>query len=180
MHDSLGPEWHWHRCKYQARGSTHTHGCVKLINDPGLYTLIQKAAWTIVEEHTTTTTTAFSREMLSKIHEGEEAKYYVLKYANRLVSTWSDAVPDDSWSIPDPHPCAISVANVALHDMDNDYRDLVNNVERHTQCRSAYCLTKKRGQQNLQCRFDFPKPTQANSNITFERSHDRSCNIDYT
>ena len=30
--------------KYQVRGSTHTHGCAKLKNDPGMCTLVEKTA----------------------------------------------------------------------------------------------------------------------------------------
>lgn len=154
MYDSLGAEWHWYCYEYQACGSTHAHGCVKLANDPGLHILIQKAAlaWAIIQEHTDTTT--FTQEMLSTIHEGEEAKSYVLKYADWLVTTWNDNIPDDSWSFSDPHPCAVSIQNV--HDMDDDYCDLLNTVECHTRCSTAYYLTKKRGKQNLHCCFDFP------------------------
>ena len=52
LYDALGAEWHWYRYEYQARGSTHAHGCVKLSNDPGICTLIEKAAaaWVISEE----------------------------------------------------------------------------------------------------------------------------------
>ena len=169
LYDSLGAKWHWYHYEYQARGSTHAHGCAKLYNDPGLHTLIQKCAlaWAITEEHTT-----FSQEMLSTIHEGEEAKISVLKYADWLVTTWNNAIPDDSWCFPDPHPCAVPIHDV--QDMDNDYYNLVNTVERHTKCSTAYCLCKKHRQQNLHCRFDFPKPTQAHSNITFERLHDQT------
>ena len=107
LYDSLGAEWHRYRYEYQARGSTHAHGCAKLNNDPGLHTLIQKCAlaWAITEEHTT-----FSQEILSTIHEGEEAKISVLKYADWLVTTWNYAIPDDSWCFPDPHPCAVPIS----------------------------------------------------------------------
>ena len=30
LYESLDAEWHWYRLEYQARGSTHAHGCVKL------------------------------------------------------------------------------------------------------------------------------------------------------
>ena len=75
----MGAEWHWYRFEYQAHGSTHAHGCAKLTNDPGLHTLMQKAthAWAIAEENSSDTTT-FSQEMLTAIHEGEEAKLYVI------------------------------------------------------------------------------------------------------
>ena len=36
LYEALGAEWHWYRFEYQARGSTHAHGCAKLKNDPWL------------------------------------------------------------------------------------------------------------------------------------------------
>ena len=52
LYDALGAEWHWYRIEYQARGSTHAHGCAKLHNDPGICQLVEKAAaaWAISEE----------------------------------------------------------------------------------------------------------------------------------
>lgn len=40
----LDVEWFWYRYEYQARGSTHAHGCAKLKNDPGLCSLVKTAA----------------------------------------------------------------------------------------------------------------------------------------
>ena len=34
LHNSLNVEWHWYRFEYQARGSIHCRGVVKLKNDP--------------------------------------------------------------------------------------------------------------------------------------------------
>lgn len=31
-YNTLDAEWHWYRMEYQARGSTHAHGCAKLRN----------------------------------------------------------------------------------------------------------------------------------------------------
>ena len=44
LYASLDAEWHWYRVEYQARGSTHAHGCAKLKNDPGICLLMQKGA----------------------------------------------------------------------------------------------------------------------------------------
>ena len=48
LHKTLDTEWYWFRYEYQARGSTHAHGCAKLKNDPGLCELVKIAAlgWT--------------------------------------------------------------------------------------------------------------------------------------
>lgn len=39
----LDAEWKWFGHEYQGRGNTHTHGCVKLGNDPGIVDLTCKA-----------------------------------------------------------------------------------------------------------------------------------------
>ena len=44
LYDQMDVEWHWYRLEYQSRGSTHTHGCAKLKNDPGLCQHMKKAA----------------------------------------------------------------------------------------------------------------------------------------
>ena len=53
LYKTLDTEWHWCRYEYQARGSTHAHGCAKLKNDPGLCTLVEKAAvgWLASNRH---------------------------------------------------------------------------------------------------------------------------------
>ena len=178
LYDALGAEWHWYRYEYQARGSIHAHGCAKLHNDPGLCTLIEKAAaaWAITEEqgNSSGNCSASPQHASDKrdriIREGMEAKALVLQYADWLVTTCNEALPDDSWCIPTPHPCAISIQNVS--DLDEDYHNLTNTVERHTHCSTAYYLRRKSGQQDLQCRFDYPRPTQTSSTINFERLAD--------
>ena len=49
---SLDAEWHWYQMEYQARGSTHAHGCAKLRNDPGICNLMHMAAqaWEVKTE----------------------------------------------------------------------------------------------------------------------------------
>ena len=50
LQDSLNSEWHWYRYEYQARGSTHAHGCAKLKDDPGLTKLVSAATVGWVEQ----------------------------------------------------------------------------------------------------------------------------------
>ena len=45
-------------------------------------------------------------------------------------------------------------------------------MERHTRCNAAYCLRKKSGQQQSECRFKYPRPIQDNSDILFEKLSD--------
>ena len=168
LYDTLDAEWHWYRLEYQARGSTHAHGCVKLKNDPGICTLVTKAAtaWLTQQDNPDDASTS------DLIQEGEEAKTAVLQYADWLVTTCNMALPDEFWRLPNPHPCAVSVDEVS--DLERDYCDLVNTIQRHTQCSAAYCLRKKSPQQEPKCRFDYPRPLLPESTLTFEKLSDNT------
>ena len=159
----LDAEWHWYRFEYQARGSTHAHGCAKLSNDPGLCTLVKTAAdaWQAEQRQHDVQDQAY----LNLKEEGRIAKAKVLAYADWLVTTINDALPTDAWQLPQPHPCACQLPNV---NRDEDYCDLVNSVQRHTRCSAAYCLRRKPGQQEPTCRFKFPREMQDHTEIAFE------------
>ena len=101
------------------------------------------------------------------IEEGANAEAKALQYADWLVTTCNNCVPQDTWSLPAPHPSAVRIERVA--DLDSDYHDLVNSVQRHTRCSAAYCLRKKPGQQEPQCRFNYPRPLQESSTLEFEK-----------
>ena len=75
-------------------------------------------------------------------------------------------MPDDLWCVPVPHPC--SVLPLEIRDVDEDYHLLVNTVQQHTRCSTAYCLHKKPGQQETTCRFEYPHEEQTSSTIVFE------------
>lgn len=142
LYDALGADWHWYHFEYQARGSTHAYGCAKLSNDPGICSLIQKAAaaWAILEEESNSNgcqSQSRTEDRARTVQEGEEAKATVLSYCDWLVTTCNDALPDELWSLPNPHLCTISIHNVV--DLEQDYQDLANTVERHTRCSAAYC-----------------------------------------
>ena len=105
------------------------------------------------------------------IHEGEVAKTAVLEYADWLVTTMNDSIPDETWRVPVPHPCTLNVTSLGDTD-DSDYHDIVNTVQRHTRCSPTYCLRKKPGQQEQKCRFDYPRPLQQASTLEFEKLPD--------
>ena len=67
--------------------------------------------------------------------------------------------------MPSPHPSAVSIQDV--ENMDSDYQALVNSVQRHTKCSTAYCTKIKTGQQPT-CRFNFQKDCQEETSINFE------------
>ena len=142
---TLDAEWHWYRYEYQARGSTHAHGCTKLKNDPDICGLVKKAsaAWLIENSNEIQIEDEESIEHI--VQEGKMAKKAALEYVDWLVTTVNEAIPDETWRTPVTHPCASNIQNIDDVD-DSDYHDIVNTVQRHTRCSTAYCLKKKTGQ----------------------------------
>ena len=173
LYNTLDADWHWYRLEYQARGSTHAHGCAKLKNDPGICSLMQKAAlaW-LVEQDINTQGIEPTEQQQKIIQEGNESKAEVILYADWLVTTCNESIPDNQWSFPDPHPCSVQYEDV--NDMDQDYHDLVNSVERHAHCSPAYCLKRRVGQPVIKCRLNYPRPLLSNSTLTFEKLTDGS------
>lgn len=100
LYKALDAEWHWYRFEYQARGSTHAHGCAKLKNDPGICSLVQKAAtaWLLKQNLQQTGATA-TPEQEKMLLCGEDATKLVLQYADWLVTTVTPSLPDELWYI---------------------------------------------------------------------------------
>ena len=92
-----------------------------------------------------------SNDFLPQIEAGHQAQETVKVYANWLVTAINDALPQDNWTIPSPHPSEISIETV--DNLDGDYEALVNSVEHHTKCSTAYSIKMKPGQQPT-CRFN--------------------------
>ena len=166
LYDQMDAEWHWYRFEYQSRGSTHAHGCAKLKSDPGLCELMKKAAlaWKLRDK----SHTELSQAEKYIIEEGIKAQQTIIKYVEWLTTTFNQSLPSETWRMPPPqyHPSAQNPLDVS--DIEQDYNDLVNTVERHTKCNAAYCLRKKTGQNQLQCRFNYPRPIQLQTTIEFE------------
>lgn len=82
--------------EYQARGSTHAHGCAKLRNDPGICNLMHMAAqaWEVKTELSDGVTPTEEQKILC---DGAEAEHAVLQYSDWLVTTCNISVPDSSW-----------------------------------------------------------------------------------
>ena len=162
LYNTLDAHWHWYRVEYLARGSTHAHGCAKLNNDPGICMLVQKAAsaWLATQDPET-----LPDQRL--IEDGEKARATALQYIDWLVTTCNDFISDHQWRLPTPHPCSTPFDKITNY--DDDYHNLVNSVQRHTHCSTAYCLRRKPGQQDVTCRFEYPRETQTSSTINFEK-----------
>ena len=149
--------------KYQARGSTHAYGCAKFHNDPNLCKLARKAVsgWLAAQ---TQQTSQSNQHLQVLIEEGQQAQTCLCQYVDWLVTTVNDALPSTTdWIYPSPHPCSQSYLDISEEDIELDYINLVNAVERHTKCSAGYCLRKKQGQDKATCRFKYPKPTQTST-----------------
>lgn len=130
-------------------------------HNPGL---MQKAAlpWSVQQEINAQGTQP-TQEQQKILQEGLESTAKVLDWP------CNESYQDNHWSFSDPYPCSVNFSEV-----DEDYNDLVNSVERHTHCSPAYCLKKKVGQTATECRFKFPRPLLTNSLLTFEKLTDGS------
>ena len=74
-----------------------------------------------------------------------------------------------TWTKPSIHPCQRRHNDV--QDSDSDNVDLLNTVQRHTNCSSNYCLRKKQNEADLRCRFKFPFEPCASTKLEFEPFH---------
>ena len=107
------------------------------------------------------------------IDKGKKAEEMIITYVNWLTTTFNAAIPSQTCRMPSSqsHPCVQNP--LLLSDKEKDYADLVNTVERHTKCNAAYCLRKKKGESQVKCRFDYPRPLQAQTTLEFEELSDK-------
>ena len=126
----------------------------------------------------------FSEEQLAQmqqlIEEGIHAEKQACQYVDQLMSTVNPSHPDDDcWIKPQIHPCKQRY----LHDIndalwDEDYENLLNCVQRHTKCNSAYCLKQKKDGSQY-CRFDYPIDTCKKTHTEFEKVHTKDSSERY-
>lgn len=91
-----------------------------------------------------------------KVRQGLEAERAISNYVDFFMST-QNPCNADNWVKPSIHPCNRQFEDIQSNEWDKDYEDLWNSVQRRTLCSTAYCL-RKRGQENeISCRFNFPK-----------------------
>ena len=72
----------------------------------------------------------------------KEQKKQVCDYVDSMLKT-INPVSEELWRKPTYHPCKIHIKNVNSEELDSDYANLANCIEKHI-CSSAYCLRKKR------------------------------------
>ena len=76
-------------------------------------------------------------------------------YYDYLISC-CNSTNENMWAKPNLHPCRKTFSLALESDLDLDYADLVNSVQRHSKCNAAYCL-KMDKDGNQKCRFNFPQ-----------------------
>ena len=85
----LDSQYYWYRIEYQARGSTHAHGCARLKNDPGICSLVRLAAegWLAEQELDAVeqTSTPCRQELQDNVNEGLRAKQTAIHSVHRLA-----------------------------------------------------------------------------------------------
>lgn len=75
----------------------------------------------------------------------------IIEYFNDLISAVN---PDKNSAQPDEHPCRIRYNHVT--DFQEDLAQLLNTVQRHTECSRDYCIRYNKKTKAHQCRFKFP------------------------
>ena len=119
-----------------------------------------------------------SSELDQDIEAGNKAAQTACKYVDWLLSTVNPNPPDeDMWIRPDVHPCQKQYKDIPEWDIDSDYVDLLNMVQRHTRCSTNYCLRKKSNENELKCRFHFPISHCTQTKIEFEKVHTKNSNM---
>ena len=104
------------------------------------------------------------------ITDGKKASQQICQYVDTLMSTYNPCPPDsEMWIKPKIHPCKQRHECVA--DIDDDYTNLLNTVQRHTRCNTRYCLRYKQGVKDMQCRFNYPFDLCPQTKLVFEPLH---------
>lgn len=113
------------------------------------------------------------------IEEGQKAERTICDYVDSLISTDNPCNPDElNWMKPKTHPCKRRFHDIKENEWDKDYENLINSVERHTHCSTAYCLCKK-DDDNLSCRFNYPKDCCEKTYLQYEEIRSKDGILNY-
>ncbi|KAK3917798.1 ATP-dependent DNA helicase [Frankliniella fusca] len=74
--------------------------------------------------------------------------------------------PNSTFLLDNIHPCTKRVTEI--DDMEEDLIQLVNRVQRHSECSAKSCLRHRKGESGLSCRFNFPFDLQEDTEIKYE------------
>jgi hypothetical protein len=115
----------------------------------------------------------------SDITQGQEAEQRICNYVDSLVSTLNPLHPDvQQWTRPAVHPSKKCFSEISDKEWEQDYCDLLNTVQRYTQCSSAYCL-KQADDGTQYCRFGYPIECSSNTHLEFEQVHTKDGSSKY-
>ena len=181
LYNTLDAKWHWYRFEYQGRGSIHCHGIAKLKNDPGLCELTNIALkGYLAEKLKNESNIDPTPELGLEIAAVNKASETVCQYVDWLLTTVNPNPPEDNiWQRPQIHPCQKKHKDIVDCDIESDYCDLLNMVQRHTRCSTGYCLRKQGEKEDLKCRFNFPIEHCSQTKLEFQQIHSKSKEIQY-
>lgn len=90
------------------------------------------------------------------LHElviGDKCEQEIVKFVDYRICTMN---PADTFDACSPvHPSEKEKCDISSAESAEDYKDLVNKLQRHTKCNR--CLRSKSGSDIVECRFGFPK-----------------------
>ncbi|XP_020897308.2 uncharacterized protein LOC110236158 [Exaiptasia diaphana] len=179
LYDTLKAEWHWYRYEYQARGSIHCHGTAKLKTDPGLCNLTEIALKGYLAGKELLNKDG-DLQLLHNIKEGNEACEKICQYVDSILSTENPIPPDQTtWIKPDLHPCKRVFKDIPNSELEDDYINLLNSVQRHTRCSTSYCLRQNGENSELLCRFKYPFDLANKTHLVFEPVNSKDKSIKY-
>ena len=159
LYEKMGAEWHWYRFELAVHvRSIHCRGLAKLKSDPGLCSLGQFALKGYYAQQQLASNT-FDLENYSDLErdvcEGKLAEDQICNYADTITTAENPSPPcGGEWASPDIHPCKKKVQDLKDCELEHDYCELVNKVQRHTICNSGYCL-RNSSDGTQYCRFKF-------------------------
>ena len=181
LYDTLDAEWHWYRFEYQHRGSIHCHGTAKLKNDPDLCKLTDIALkGFLAHKMLQQSNESLPSDINQLIYAGQHAEQNICQYVDWILTTVNQLPPEtETWVRPKVHPCQKRPEDIAEADLETDYIDLVNTVQRHSKCSTSYCLRQKEGEVDLKCRFNFPFENRLQTELQFEEINSRNCQKNY-
>ena len=169
LYEDLKTKWHWFRYEFAInRGAIHCHGVAKLSDDPGLCELSKEAvkgykSQILLNENGKGLDIDTLR---SNVINGLAAEKAICQYHDSLLTTMNPTDPNE-WVKPSIHPCKVKFED-AMKNVDDDYIDLVNSIQRHTKCNSGYCLRHDKFG-NQFCRFKFPFELAENTSIEYQK-----------
>ena len=108
-------------------------------NDPGLCELTEVALQSfLATKHINVNRNTLSNDQLQELQNreipGKKAESVVCQYVDFLLTTWNPCSPEDGWSKPNLHSCQTPYLSLKTNQMEEDYVNLSNSVERHTTC----------------------------------------------